>query len=345
MCQRTWSKHRQKSVYWFVFALLFFSGAMGVMALFHMSIGAKHIAWQTTFDAIFNFDKTQFTHHIVIKQRLPRLFVAVACGAMLGLTGFQAQKLFQNPLVSATTLGVTSGAVFFVVAGIYLFNLDENNVFLPSFFGAISAGLLTFSMTKIMTKSNISKGVHIVLAGSLVSMLFGSLTIFIMSLDPLRFYQLKSWLLGDIAPVNFKALQVVWWLAIGGMVMLLSQSRSLDALMLGDKQAITLGVDVKRTRFLTLLGIFITSAVAVSVVGPIGFVGLVVPHIVKMFVNETGFKGAFFSMLLGAFLLGVADISARYLFAPKVVVVGAITASIGGVFFLGLLFIRARKYG
>ncbi len=315
------------------------------MSLFHMTIGAKYIAWEIVLDAIFDFDKKQFAHHIVIKQRLPRLVVAIACGSMLGLAGFQAQKLFQNPLVSATTLGVTSGAVFFVVAGIYVFNLSDTNVFVPSLAGAVCAGALSFGMARVMTKSMVSKGVHIVLAGSLVGMLFSALAVFVMSLDPIRFQQLKSWLLGDIVPINYQALQTVWVIAVLGVVLLLSQSRSLDALMLGDTQATTLGVSVKRTKILTLLGIFVLSALVVSVVGPIGFVGLVVPHIVKMFVNETGFKGAVFAMILGAFLLVLADVLARYMFAPKVVVVGAVTATVGGVFFMTLLFIRARKYG
>ncbi|AGH81639.1 ABC transporter permease [Psychromonas sp. CNPT3] len=314
-----------------------------IIALMHISVGAKHLSWSEIYQAIFLFDSQVFSHHIVIKQRLPRFMVAMCCGAMLGLCGFKAQKLFQNPLVSSSTLGVSSGAVFFSLCAIYFFNISEDDIFIPAFLGACVAGAFTLAMSQMMNRSSISRGLHIVLAGSLVSMLFSSLSTFLIQLDPLQFADIQDWLLGDISPSDFIDLQRIYPIALLTMGVLLAQGRSLDVLILGEKQAHSAGVNVKRTKIITLLCIFLLASLVVSTVGPIGFIGLVVPHISKIFVTQVGAKGAWLSMLLGGLLLTFADLLARILIAPKVLIVGGVSACIGSVFFLFLLYFIIRK--
>ena len=221
---------------------------------------------------------------------------------------------------------------------------DEDQLFFPAILGTLVSGAMTLGMTRMMSKSSVSKTLHIVLAGSLVAMLFSSLTVFVMSLDPLRFYGLQSWLLGDIGTSDYQSLQMVWWVGLIGILTLIIQSRPMDALMLGDKQANSLGVNVRLVRGLVLGGVFVISSVVVSVIGPIGFVGLVVPHAVKLFVNETGRQGMLLSIIVGALALVLADLLARTMVAPKLLLVGAVTASIGGFFFLMLLFFRASRF-
>ncbi len=324
---------------WFISFLILI-----IASLSHVSIGAKTIEWHIIFDAFFSFDPTQYLHQIIIKQRLTRLIVALFCGAALGIAGFAAQKLFQNPLVSADTLGVISGAKFFCIVAIFFMFADEGQLIFPALLGSLVAGFMTLGMTRLMSKSSVSKSLHLVLAGSLVAMLFSSLSVFVMSLDPLRFYGLQSWLLGDIGTSDYKALQIVWWVGVISILVLIVQSRPMDALMLGDKQANSLGVNVRWVRGLVLGGVFIISSVVVSVVGPIGFVGLVVPHAVKLFVNETGKQGMLLSIIVGALALVLADLLARTMVAPKLLLVGAVTASIGGFVFLILLFFRANRF-
>ncbi|MCJ8349487.1 iron ABC transporter permease [Moritella sp.] len=328
--------------YRFLGAVFLLTLMLLLVALTHISIGARAIAWEDIFKAIFSFDSQQFVHHIVIKQRLPRLVVAMACGAMLGLAGFSAQKMFQNPLVSSSTLGVSSGAVFFSLCAIYFFNVSENDIFIPAFLGAAIAGLFTLSMTEMMNRSSISKNLHIVLAGSLVSMLFSSLSSFLMQLDPLRFANVQDWLLGDISPADFTDLSRIYPLALLAIGVLLSQGRSLDVMIMGEKQAHSAGVNVTRTRNVTLLCIFLLASLVVSIVGPIGFIGLVVPHISKLFVSEVGNKGAWLSMLIGGLLLSLSDLLARIVIAPKVLIVGGVSASIGSICFLCLLYFMVR---
>ncbi len=334
---------RQKS---FVFTILGLGLSFCILvfvSLWHMRMGAADIVIKTIFKAIFQFDSNEFQHHIIVNQRLPRLYVAITCGATLGLAGFQIQKLFQNPLVSASTLGVTSGASLFVVLAIYFFNVDDSFVFFPAIVGACFAGLCTFSLTKTMSKSHISKGIHVVLSGSLISIFFGSIKTLFISLDPLVFQNVQDWMLGTINPSDFQGLKISYLAFVVFIVILLLQSRSLDTLMMGEQQAKVLGAHVAQIRFLTIGSVFVLSALCVAVVGPIGFVGLVVPHIAKLFVDETGIKGALLSMIIGAVVLVIADCIARILIAPKVLLVGAITAGFGGIFFLFLLFIRAKR--
>ena len=313
------------------------------VVIWNISLGAVKIPFATIYQAIFHFDSSQFAHHIIVNQRMPRLYVAIVCGASLGLTGFQAQKLFQNPLVSATTLGVVSGASLFVVLAIYFFRADDTALFLPAILGAFLAGLCTFSLTKIISKSDVARGVHLVLSGSLVGLLLGSIKTFVLSIDPLGFQGIQDWLLGTINPSDFNGLKISYPAFILFALLLLSQSCSLDALMMGDSQATVLGANVKRIRFITIGSIFVLSALSVAVVGPIGFVGLVVPHIVKLFVNETGSRGALLAIIVGAIILAIADGIARVLIAPKLLLVGAVTSSLGGLFFLMLLFLRNKR--
>ncbi len=314
-----------------------------LLSVIHISVGAKVIKWAVIYDAIFHFDASEYMHQIIVKQRMTRLIVAIACGAMLGIAGFATQKLFQNPLVSSSTLGVISGSNFFCVLFIFLFLVKENLLFIPSFLGAVCAGVLTLGMNSMMSKSTVSQNLHIVLAGSLISMLFSSLTVFIMSLDPLRFSGLQSYLLGDIGTSDYKTLKMIFPLGIIGVLMVLSQTQAMDAMTMGDKKAISLGVNIRKTKALVIGATFLLSSVVVSIVGPIGFVGLVIPHIVKLFVNETRYKGMLFSLVFGSIILVLADLIARTLIAPKLLLVGAITASFGGAIFLSLLMIKARK--
>gem|GEM_PF-1668565 len=314
-----------------------------LMSILHISVGAKSLVWWDIYQALSHFDIHNYDHHIVINQRLPRLLVAMGCGAMLGVAGFKAQKLLQNPLVSSSTLGVNSGAVFMSLCAMYFFNLTEDKLFLPAFAGACLAGIFTLSMSRALRRSNISRGLHIVLAGSLVSMLFGALSTFLIQLDPLRFADIQDWLLGDIGPSDFNDFKTIFWLALATIALLMSQGRALDAMMLGERQALSTGVNVKRVKFVTLTSVFMLSSLVVSTVGPIGFIGLVVPHICKIFVTQTGQIGAWLSMLIGALLLVSADVIARTIIAPKVLLVGGVSASIGSVFFLALLYFLLRK--
>lgn len=312
-------------------------------SLVHIGVGALKISWTTVFDAIFAFDVKQAKHHIIIKQRLPNVLTAIICGATLGLTGFQAQKLFQNPLVSASTLGVTSGATFFVVVYIYITNTPSILLFTPALIGALVAGCCTLWLTKTLSGSTVSKGLHLVIAGSLVSIAFGAFTTFVVSMDPMLFYPIQDWLMGSISPANFKGITLSYPFFIIGILLLLGQCHALDTLMMGEKQAISLGANVKNTQIITIGGVFMLSALCVAVVGPIGFVGLVVPHMVKLFTNEVGYKGAILSMIVGALALVLADMVARTAIAPRMILVGAITASIGGTFFLIMLYLKFNR--
>lgn len=317
-----------------------------VSSVLHISVGALKISWHTIYDALFAFDVKQAKHHIIMKQRLPNVLTAIVTGATLGLTGFQAQKLFQNPLVSASTLGVTSGATFFVVVYIYMTNQPEMLLFTPALLGAMVAGFCTLALTRLIAGSTVSQGLHLVIAGSLISIAFGAFTTFVVSMDPMLFYPVRDWLMGSIAPANFKGIAISYPFFVVGILILLGQSRSLDTMMMGAKQAATLGANVKRTQILTIGGVFLLSALCVAVVGPIGFVGLVVPHIVKLFTNEVGYKGAILSMLTGALALVLADMVARTAIAPRMILVGAITAGVGGTFFLIMLYLKySRKRG
>ncbi len=306
------------------------------LSVLHLSLGATPLPPATILHALIAFDPANYAHVVVVFQRLTRLIVAIYAGAALASAGFLLQKIMQNGLVSPSTLGINAGATNFVVLGVLLFGLSGAGLFFPALLGGLCAIALTFAISLTLRGGNDPR-LNLVLSGSMVGVLFSSLTAFVLSLDPDRFGNIIGWIVGDIGNFDYQSLAPMAPLGLIGLIAAALLSRAVDILVLGDEQAAMLGVDVRLIYGTTLLTAIVLAVSAVTVVGPVGFVGLVMPHIARIFVGEIGRLPLWTCIWGGGTVLVCADLLARLLLAPRVLNVGTIMGLAGGAVFLFLV--------
>ncbi len=282
---------------------------------------------------------------VVLSLRLPRIAAALLAGGALAVAGVGFQGLTRNPLAEPSVLGVSSGAAFGVVLaqvfGLRTGLLEALGLTAFAFAGAFVAG----SAVYVIAASAGGLPVHtLVLAGVIVGIFFSSaITVLISIVDFDRLGGVIHWLLGNLAPLPPPALGVFGLVAALGFWLVLGQSRPLNLLALGEEGALQLGVDAERVKRRVFVGAALLTASAVAFVGPIGFVGLIVPHALRMTLgpdNRTLVPTAF---LGGGLFLLAADTLARTLIAPAELPVGVITSFCGAPFFVYLLRSRSAR--
>ena len=282
-------------------------------------------------------------HTIVIDVRLPRVLAAGAVGAALSYSGAAYQGVFRNPLADPFLLGVASGAALGASIAI-ISPLDAATygfgwVPLLAFAGAATAVLLTvlFSQAGGGAIANTS----LILAGVAISAIAGAATSFILLTGGERAQPIFAFLFGSLNTASWERLLVgAPYLLVGTAVVAL-YARVLNVLQLDEEQAAQLGVDVTKTKLVILGAASLVAATAVAIAGVIGFVGLVVPHVVRLLFGSDHRRLLPLAALLGASYLIATDVLARTLLAPQEIPVGIVTALVGGPFFLYLL--RARR--
>jgi iron complex transport system permease protein len=276
---------------------------------------------------------------IMREVRLPRTLLAVTVGMSLGLSGATLQGFLRNPLVDPGVIGITSaaslGAVLALYTGISL--LFPLALPLMGIVGAVACVLLLQGLAgrgSVLT---------LVLAGVAVSSLSAALMSLALNLSPNPYAaaEIMFWLLGSVTDRSMDHFLLAGPLMALGWVMLAASARSLDALSLGEEAAASLGVDLKRTRALVITGTAISVGAGTAVVGGIGFIGLVVPHLLRPLVGHTPSRLLLASALGGGILLVAADILIRLLSSDVELKLGVLTAIIGAPFFLWLI-LKAR---
>lgn len=276
---------------------------------------------------------------IVWQLRMPRVLTAAAVGAGLALCGAIMQAVTRNPLADPYLLGLSSGASVGAVVVVVL----GWTLVLPvaAFAGAVLA--LAATLTLAGAGSRISP-TRTVLAGLAVSSVFGAVTSLIIfwSATGDSYREILSWLLGSLAGSNWAAVGVTAIALVVLGIPLLLAARSLDAFAFGDASAASLGVNVDRTRWLLLGGVALLTGAMVSVSGAIGFVGLILPHAVRLLTGPGHRALLPLSALAGAVFLVWADTGARVLFDPRELPVGILTALVGGPVF-ALIMLRSRR--
>jgi iron complex transport system permease protein len=276
---------------------------------------------------------------IVYDIRLPRTVLALVVGAVLGLSGAVLQGFTRNPLAEPALLGVSSGAALGAVIAIYfgLAALSPLTGPLMGIIGAIAACALTFALGKNGT-------VALVLAGAAVSSLTAAGIALALNFAPSPYaaYEIMSWLLGSLADKSWAQVLLVLPFAVVGAAMLALTGRALDALSLGEAQAQSLGVNLTALAALVVAGTALSVGAITSVVGAIGFIGLVAPHLVRPFVNYAPRRVLLPATLAGALLLLCADIAARLVHTNPELRLGVFTSLLGTPFFFWLV-VRIRK--
>ncbi|MGF9564863.1 iron ABC transporter permease [Neorhizobium sp. JUb45] len=322
--------------------LALLSVAVVALALLHLMAGARLASPGVVLDALLNHDPRNYQHVVVVKQRLTRLLVAGYSGAVLAVSGMLLQKVLRNDLVSPSTLGINSGAVTFVVLGIYAFGLDGAALFWPALLGGVFAVAVTF-LAAGLVRQGARDPLSLILGGAMTATLFSSATTFVISIDPDRFGKLLGWLVGDIGNFDYQPLIYLWPVGLLGIGMALALCRPIDLLTLGTEQAATLGADPRFVRGGALALAIPLAISAVCVVGPIGFVGLIAPHVARLLLGETGRSTMVFCALTGAVIVIAADMAARTLLAPQLLQVGTVMALCGGVAFLAIILTTLRR--
>jgi iron complex transport system permease protein len=282
---------------------------------------------------------TRLRDAIIWELRVPRVLVAAGVGAGLALCGAVMQALTRNPLADPYLLGLSAGASLGAVA----FLLAGAALLMPvgAFVGAGAAMALTLLVTRILGGAT---PVRAILAGISISSLAAAATSFLIfwSATGDSYREILSWLMGSLSGVLWMDALIVM-LAVGMIALpLLLAGRSLDAFAFGDTAAASLGVEVLRLRWLLLSATALLTGVLVSIGGAIGFIGLIVPHVVRLATGSRHRVLLPVSMLLGATVMIWSDTVARSLFAPREMPVGIITALIGAPIFV-LVLIRYRR--
>lgn len=303
----------------------------------HLGLGARYIAPPTVIHALLDFDPRNFDHRVIISLRLLRLVAALFTGAALGVAGALLQSVIRNPLGEPHILGLNSGAALAVVACTALGIRLGDGAFSRPLIAAGGAALL-FSLVMALSAAGRSgfTPMKVTLCGVAVSTFASSITAAILILDEQTLLSMRTWLAGDLAGLSWAQIQHAAMAAVIGFAMALWLAPALNMLTLGDNMARGLGVSLMRTRVLSLVAIALLCGAAVSVAGPIGFIGLVVPHMVRRLAGDDLRVVVPLSALGGALLLLVADIAARMLLAPQELATGVMTALVGAPLFIAL---------
>lgn len=322
---------------------------ISLLGLFYSSVTVTvptilHIILDKTLNMGWLTDIAKNEEMIIWNIRLPRVLLAFCIGASLALAGAAFQGLLRNPLADPYTIGVSSGAslgavlvLFFQVSivGLGSFTLPVVAIL----FGLISL-LIVFGLVRLSSKSLAIE--TIILAGIIVSAFIGSLVSLIISLsDRESMTQIIYWLYGSVGMRGWSHIQLILPFMLIGSFILIYHYRELNALALGEDAADHIGVDVKKGKTFVLIGASLLTGAAVAVSGSIGFVGLVIPHLVRIVTGPNHRHVLPLSMLVGGAFLILADLMARTIIAPKELPIGVITALIGAPVF-ALLLIRER---
>lgn len=311
---------------------------LALAVLLSLAIGSRSIPLGTVVDVLFHPNDSDAST-IVHDLRMPRTVLAIAVGIALGVAGALMQGHTRNPLADPGLLGVEAGASFAVVLGIYAFGLTELTSY--AWFALVGAGIASAAVFAIGSTRSGPDPVSLVLAGTAVSALLYSLTqaILLRDVDTLDDY--RFWAVGSVAG---RSMEVFWevlpFLVVGVLLAAVSAS-TLNLLQLGDDVAVSLGLHPMRHKVVGVLAVMLLTGAATAACGPVGFVGLVVPHVAR-FLAGVDYRWVIpYSALIGALLLLLTDVLGRVLVRPAELQVGIVMALVGGPVFI-LLVRRSR---
>jgi iron complex transport system permease protein len=326
-----------------VFATAGLAALVALLALGSLGIGPVRLSPPTVIDALFG-GGTDVQRIIVQEIRLPRMILALAIGAILGMSGAALQGLLRNPLASPSLFGAPQSAAFGAVLMIALGWADVRSYVLP-----VAGITMAFvSVIVLLGIAGRSAGLLLlILSGLAISSLAGAATALVMNLssNPFAALEIAFWLLGSLEDRSFRHVMLALPFIIAGAAVLISQRNAFRALSLGEETAQSLGVNVGRLRLLVIAGVALGVGGAVAVSGTIGFIGLVAPHLVRPLIGHDPARLLIPSALAGAALLLAADIAVRIIPSTTDIKVGVLTSIIGVPFFLYLIVRERRALG
>lgn len=319
------------------FLPVFFIIGIIITGIFSLSAGSIYIP----FKYIFSYTKApEHIKTIIFNLRLPRIIMAILVGMMLSSGGAVLQTVFQNPLADPYIIGIAASATFGAVIA-FIFNMPD---FMYGILAFIFSLLSTFFIFKMAKKGNRINVTVLLITGIAVSSFLGAFTSFAVYLIGEDSFKITMWTMGYLGNATWKRTLCIFIPLIFSTGYFYMKRHELDALLSGDEEAYSLGVDVDRLKIKILTVSSLVVAFSVAFSGMIGFVGLVVPHIVRMIIGSSNGELLPNTIFAGGFFLLVCDTLGRTIFAPIEIPIGVITAFFGVPFFMYLAFSKKGEF-
>ena len=314
-------------------AALIASCAVGVL------VGPVHISPGTVARTLLGLSVDQGQANILWSLRFPRVVLGVLVGAMLAVAGAAYQGVFRNALADPYLLGAAAGAnlgatlaIAFAPAGSFV---GENFVPLAAFAGAGAAVFGAYALGRTVT--GLRTGTGLILAGVAVAAFFNSIQTYVQQQQTGSIRQVYSWILGRLVTAGWDGVLLILPYVVLASVVIVLHRRLLDALMVGEEEVTSLGISVRRVRLLVVIAATLGTAAVVAVGGTIAFVGIIVPHTIRLLVGRSYRIVVPLSLLFGGAFLVLADTVARTVVAPGEIPIGVVTAFVGAPFFIAVM--------
>ena len=316
----------------FVFSIILCLTLLSIMAIFSISLGAKSIAFTKVIDVLLGNDPDSLETAIIL-QRIPRTVFGILAGGALGISGALMQSITRNPIADPSILGVNTGASLFVVAGIAFFNITVAYQYIwLAIIGAGVTAVFVYSVAS-MGKDGATP-LKLALSGSAVSIVLGSLVSTIMLPNNRVMEAFRFWQVGSIGSATWENIMLISPFLIVGFIISMFISGYLNNLALGDEAATALGTNVVMTRTIGALSSVLLCGATTALAGPIGFVGLIIPHIIRLIFGSEMSKMLPLSFLGSALLMLISDVIGRIISLPGETEVGIVTAVLGAPVFI-----------
>ncbi len=317
------------------------SGILIALAAFSVTRGASDISMPTVFDALFKFN-SQNKHHLIIHDiRLPRVIASALVGAALAVAGAVMQGVTRNPLADSGLMGLNAGAGFALAVSFAFFpSLSYLQTILVCFVGAASGAAMVMGVASLR-RGGVTP-MRLILAGAAVSALLTALSQGIaLCFDVTQ--DIMFWTVGGVSASNWDQVAIMTPFILGALVCAIAVSRRISLVSLGEEVAKGLGANIKLVNALCSVIVVMLAGISVSVVGAVGFMGLIIPHIVRFAVGADYRLIVPTSAVLGSLLMVTADLAARTMNPPVEIPIGALIAIIGVPFFLYLARRQRRR--
>ncbi|MEM6432060.1 MAG: iron ABC transporter permease [Deinococcota bacterium] len=324
-----------------VVGLVLVLGLLVASLAISITLGAADISVDAVYTSLFRFDGS-FEHLIIRTVRLPRVLAGAVVGAALAVSGAIMQGLTRNPLASPGILGINAGAAFAVVLAVLILGSPPLATYaLFAFIGAAVAAVLVYTL------GSIGRGgptpLKLTLAGAVFTAFMSSFTSAILIMDQDTLDQVRFWTAGSLAGRDMALLARTTPYVAVGLVIALLMGRQITTLSLGDDVAVGLGQNTTWIKLIAAFAVVLLAGGAVALAGPIGFVGLVIPHVVRFTVSVDYRWILPYAALAGGLLVTIADIAARIIIRPQELPVGVMMALVGAPFFIYLARYKVRR--
>lgn len=320
--------------------LLFALFLLTVVVFMSLMVGAKPLSFEAVWEALVS-STNSYDYTIIHESRIPRTIIALAVGPAFGLAGAVIQALTRNPLADPGILGVNAGAAFAVALAVGIFSITSISGYIWfALAGALGTTVAIYFIGAGAGRKSPSPE-HITLAGVAMGAALTGFTTALSLIDARAFAGMLNWRVGSLARKGLEDLWPILPFLVAGVLIALVIAPALNAIAFGDDRASSLGVNVNATRILGLIAITLLAGGATAIAGPIIFIGLMVPHLVRWFIGPNQSWIFAYSLVIGPLILLLSDIIGRIVLSPAEVPVGIITGFIGGPILLVLM--RRRK--